>query len=68
MKPKSQETAGQSDLFNTRLADFLNPRHELYRLANLIDWSILAKEFGQFFSPDQGAPALPIRLVPDSIT
>ncbi|CAG7856962.1 hypothetical protein MCAMS1_01643 [biofilm metagenome] len=33
MKPKSQETAGQSDLFNTRLADLLNPRHELYQLA-----------------------------------
>lgn len=63
MKPRSQETAGQSDLFNTRLADFLNPRHELYRLANLIDWPALDNEFGQFFSPDQGAPALPTRLV-----
>lgn len=63
MKPKSQETAGQFDLFNTRLADILNPRHELYRLANLIDWSALDHEFGQFFSPDQGAPALPTRLV-----
>lgn len=63
MKPKSQETAGQSDLFNTRLADLLNPRHELYRLANLIDWQVLDNEFGQFFSPDLGAPALPTRLV-----
>lgn len=63
MKPKSQETAGQSDLFNPRLADILNPRHELYRLANLIDWPALDNEFGQFFSPDQGVPALPTRLV-----
>lgn len=63
MKPKSQETAGQSDLFNTRLADLLNPRHELCRLANLIDWQVLDNEFGQLFSPDLGAPALPTRLV-----
>lgn len=63
MKPKSQETAGQSDLFNTRLADILNPKHELYRLANLIDWPALDREFGQFFSPDQGTPALPTRLI-----
>lgn len=63
MKPKSQETVGQSDLFNTRLEDILNPRHELYRLANLIDWPALDHEFGQFFKPDQGAPALPTRLV-----
>ena len=63
MKPKSQETAGQSDLFNTRLADLLNPRHELYWLANLIDWQVLDNEFGQLFSPDLGAPALPTRLV-----
>lgn len=63
MKPKSQETAGQSDLFNTRLEDILNPRHELYRLATLIDWQVLDHEFGQFFSPGIGAPALPTRLV-----
>jgi transposase, IS5 family len=61
MKPKSQETAGQFDLFNTRLADLLNPRHELYRLANLIDWQILDNEFGQFFSPEKrgSSPADP---------
>lgn len=41
MKPKSQETSGQIDLFNTPLADLLNPKHELYQLANLIDWKVL---------------------------
>jgi hypothetical protein len=34
MKPKSQESSGQNDLFLIRLAD-LDPRHELYRLETI---------------------------------
>ena len=63
MKPKSQEKSGQSDLFNTPLADLLNPKHELYQLAQLIDWQTLDDEFGAFFTEKQGAPALPTRLI-----
>ena len=63
MKPTSQETSGQSDLFNTPLADLLNSRHELYQLANLIDWQTLDKSFGQFFTATNGAPALSTRLI-----
>jgi IS5 family transposase len=63
MKPKSQETSGQSDLFNTPLADLLNPKHELYRLANLINWQTLDEAFGQYFTEANSAPALPTRLV-----
>lgn len=63
MKPKSQETSNQTDLFKTPLAELLNPRHELYQLANLIDWSRLEDAFGGFFSETTGAPALPTRLI-----
>jgi len=63
MKPKAQEKSGQSDLFNTPLADLLNPKHELYQLAQLIDWQTLDDEFGAFFTEKQGAPALPTRLI-----
>lgn len=63
MKPKSQEISGQMDLFNTPLADLLNPKHELYQLANLIDWKTLDNAFGEFFTENQGAPALPTRLI-----
>ena len=63
MKPKSQENSGQIDLFNTPLADLLNPKHELYQLANLIDWKALDEAFGEFFTENQGAPALPTRLI-----
>lgn len=63
MKPKSSQSNGQNDLFRTRLADLLDQRHELYQLANLIDWQKLDQEFGTFFSPSTGAPALPTRLI-----
>ena len=44
-------------------ADLLNPKHELYQLANLIDWKVLDDAFGEFFTENQGAPALPTRLI-----
>jgi transposase, IS5 family len=62
MKPKSQETSGQSDLFNTALADLLNPKHELYQLANLIDWKVLDEGFGQYFTAANGAHPLYLTL------
>jgi IS5 family transposase len=63
MKPKTQSSSGQSDLFNIPLAELLNQRHELYQLGGLINWSKLEQEFGQFFEPEKGAPALPTRLI-----
>jgi len=63
MKPKSQETSGQIDLFNIPLADLLNTRHALYQLAQLIDWKTIDDSFGQYFVATQGAPALSTRLV-----
>jgi IS5 family transposase len=63
MKPKSSESSGQDDLFRIRLTDLLDPRHELYRLADLIDWRVLDQELGQYFMADTGAPALPARLI-----
>ncbi len=55
--------SGQIDLFNTPLANLLNPKHELYQLAHLIDWQTLDDAFGEFFTEKQGAPALPTRLI-----
>jgi hypothetical protein len=31
----------------------LNHRHELYRLADLIDWSVFDTEFGSLYCPDK---------------
>lgn len=38
-------------------------KHELIRLAELIDWSSLAEDFGSFYSEEVGRPGKSIRLM-----
>ena len=63
MQPKSQKEDKQSDLFRERLDNILNRRHELYRLAGLIDWDVFEKEFGKFYAVKKGRPGISIRLM-----
>ena len=49
------------DLYRSRLDQILNQRHELFRLASLIDPGT-DHEFGRFYRP-LGRPAKPIRLM-----
>lgn len=63
MKPKKPAESHQDDLFSPRLSELVNPHHELYRLAELIDWTKLDDEFGGYFVVEKGAPALPTRLM-----
>ncbi len=46
MRPRSPAEDGEEDLFRSRLANILDPRHELLRLAALIDWAALDSAFG----------------------
>ena len=46
MRPKSPAEDRDEDLFRSRLASILDPRHELLRLAALIDWAALDATFG----------------------
>ena len=50
------------DLYRSRLDQILDPRHELVRLAGLIDWDRFDQEFGRFYRP-LGRPAKPTRLM-----
>ena len=50
------------DLYRSRLDQILDPRHELFRLAALIDWHRFDHEFGRFYRP-LGRPAKPTRLM-----
>jgi len=52
----------QYNLLGTTLDELLNPKHELYLLANTIDWGYFDREFSVFYS-DQGRPAHAIRLM-----
>lgn len=43
--------------------DFLDPEHELFKIANLIDWDSLGNQFQQFYSTSKGRDTLPMRLM-----
>lgn len=57
------ETRTATDLFRERLDNMLNQRHALYRLADLLDWSVFDKAFGALYCPDNGCPGKPTRLL-----
>jgi IS5 family transposase len=63
MTPEKPQKTPSSDLFRNRLENLLNQRHELYRLAGLIDWSQFDSEFGSLYCPDNGCPAKATRLM-----
>ena len=63
MKPKRQESVPQEDLFRMRLENLIDGRHELVRLATLIDWPVFEREFGATHAEGPGQPPLPTRLM-----
>lgn len=59
-RPRAEE---QDDLLRPRLVDMIDPRHELVRLAALIDWEVFEREWSGFFPSGKGRPATEPRLV-----
>lgn len=62
MKPHSR-VPEQDDLLRPRLVDMIDARHELVKLAGLIDWDFFEQEWATFFPSHQGRPATSPRLV-----
>lgn len=63
MKGKSPDP-NQLSLYNQRLADQLNPKHPLYRLAENIPWDYFELEFSRYYSHrGRCRSAHPIRLM-----
>ena len=62
MKHRSRQPE-QDDLLRPRLIDMINPRHELVKLTDLIDWEVFEREWSGFFPSSTGRPATPPRLV-----
>ena len=62
MRPRDQDGSDDHDLFRSRLDNIINPRHELVKLADAINWDRFDEAFAPSFS-DMGQPALPIRLM-----
>lgn len=63
MRPKEPVRTPDTDLFRNRLDNLLDQRHELYRLADLIDWQSFDVAFGELYCPDNGCPAKATRLM-----
>ena len=59
-RPRSEE---QDDLLRPRLVDMIDGRHELVKLAALIDWDVFEREWAGFFPSHKGRPAAEPRLV-----
>lgn len=62
MKPKARGPE-QDDLLRPRLTDIIDMRHELVKLAALIDWEFFEAEWAGFFPSHTGRPATSPRLV-----
>ncbi len=62
-KPRERRETGEQDLFRARLDQILNMKHELVRLTQVIDWSVLEERFGAVYSDGPGMPPLPTQLM-----
>jgi transposase, IS5 family len=63
MGPKSRVDAAEQDLFRMGLVNLIDQRHELVKLAGLIDWPAFAEAWGPKFESTTGQPALDTRLM-----
>jgi hypothetical protein len=62
MPPKSSPPE-QPELFRSALANLVDRRNPLVRLAGLIDWERFATAFGPLYREGAGRPGLPTRLM-----
>jgi IS5 family transposase len=53
----------QRDLFRPMLLDIINPSHEPVLLADMIDRQYFEDGFKHLYSPNCGAPSVPLRLI-----
>jgi transposase, IS5 family len=63
MGPKSRHHAAEQDLFRLELVNLIDQRHELVKLAALIDWPAFEQAWGPKFESTTGRPVLPTRLM-----
>ncbi|WP_146591453.1 IS5 family transposase [Puniceibacterium confluentis] len=62
MKPRKPPPE-QDDLLRARLVEMIDMRHELVKLATLIDWEVFEREWAGLFPSSVGRPATPTRRV-----
>lgn len=63
MKPPVQRgSKADADLFRSCLEQIINMRHELVRLAGLVDWGFFDRRFSALYA-ETGRPGVPTRLM-----
>ena len=60
MVPEKSSNQTQFDLFRVQLDNIINRNHELYRLAEMIDWSVSMKASAPCIARTRIAPANPL--------
>lgn len=63
MGPKPRSDVREQDLFRMELVNLIDQRHELVKLAALIDWPAFVEAWGPKFESTTGRPALDTRLM-----
>ena len=63
MLAKNPKIAAQEELFRPRLETIIDPRHQLVKLAAVIDWDGLEADLSHFYCADNGRPAGSVRLM-----
>lgn len=62
MRPSSPTEPRHDDLFRSRLDQIINMRHELVKLAQLIDWDFFDRRFASLYK-EKGRPGVSTRLL-----
>ncbi len=62
MRPRPSALTESHDWFRNRLEALLDPRHELVRLAGILNWPRFDETFGELYS-DRGCRGQPTRLM-----
>ena len=63
MLQQNPNDGGQGDMFRSRLDQILDMKHELVRLAAVVDWAGLERDLSEYYCPDIGRPGGSIRLM-----
>ena len=63
MGPRPRDDAADVDLFRMELVNLIDQRHELVKLAALIEWPAFVEAWGPKFESTTGRPALDTRLM-----
>ena len=63
MLQENPKARGQEDLFRSKLDSIIDLRHELVKLAHLVDWEGLRADLSGYYCADTGRPGESIRLM-----